>query len=273
MSPRASEPRVRWRAARRAFLGARDLLLGRWGRWVDPARPRVPAPPPGWHRIGECTTAIRQRPELGEENAHRVHNMRLAAAMIHGVEVRPGELLALSRLVGEPSAERGFRAGPMLYRGALASAAGGGLCQVSTTLFGAALRADLGILEKHGHSFDLWGERRLAPLGADAVYVHLRRDLVLRCPGPAPVVVHMEVDEGGTALTCAVWSPEPLGYETRVTHEVLERLASPLPSGREGWVVRTTRERLAGGRSTVDYRRVDRYAPEGSQRRHRPRDA
>lgn len=272
MSLRAREPRVRWRAARRALLWARDLLLGRRGRWVDPARPPVPTPPPGWHCIGEWSTAIRQRPELGEENAHRVHNMRLAAGMIHGVELRPGELLALSRVVGDPSAERGFRSGPMLFRGALSSATGGGLCQVSTTLFGAALRADLEILEKHGHSFDLWGERRLAPLGADAVYVYLRKDLVLRCPGPAPVVVHMEVDAGGSALACRVWSPTPLPYEVRVSHEVQARLASRRPGGRDGWVVRTTRARVAAGVLTVDYRRLDRYAPEGTQRRHRPRD-
>jgi vancomycin resistance protein VanW len=272
MNPRAKVPRVRWRQARRTFLWVRDLLLGRRAHLVDGGRPRVPEPPPGWHCIGACTTVIRNRPELGEENAHRVHNMRLATAMIHGVQPRAREILSLSRLVGEPSGERGFRAGPVVFRGGLASASGGGLCQIATTLYGAALQADLEILEKHGHSSDLWGERRLAPLGADAVYVHLRKDLVLRNRGPSPVVLHLEVDEGATAVTCRVWSPAPLAYEVRVAHEVRERIPSSLPSGRPGWLVCTTRSLLAGGRSTVNYRRLDRYAPEGTQRRHRPRD-
>jgi vancomycin resistance protein VanW len=239
---------------------------------VDLGRPRFPAPPPGWHCIGACTTPIRQRPELGDENANRVHNMRLAASLIHGVELRAGEILALSRLVGEPSAARGFRAGPVLFRGGLASAPGGGLCQISTTVFGAALAADLEILERHGHSTDLWGERRLAPLGADAVYVHLRRDLVVRCRGPAPVVVDLAVDEAGAAVGCRLWSPEPLPYETRVVHEVLERIPSAAPGGRPGWRVLTTRRRNPGGPGTLSYRRHDRYAPEGTKRRHRPRD-
>ncbi len=262
MTPRAEAPRVRWRLARRAFTWVRDLLLGRW-RKVGPERPRVTAPPPGWHCVGACTTPIRSRPELGDENAHRVQNMRLAAAMIHGVRLGSGELLSLSRLVGEPSEARGFRSGPVLFRGGLASASGGGLCQIATTVYDAALLADLEILEKHGHSADLWGEQRLAPLGADAVYVHLRKDLAVRNRGPSPVVVHLEVDEGGTAVTCRVWAPAPLPYEVRVTHEVRERIPSRLPAGRPGWLVSTTRSRVTDGRSTVSYRRQDRYAPEG----------
>ena len=52
----------------------------------------------------------------------------------------------------------------MIIRGRLGFTYGGGLCHVSTTLFNAALFADLGILRKYNHSMDIWGEERFVDL-------------------------------------------------------------------------------------------------------------
>lgn len=57
------------------------------------------------------------------------------------------------------------RTGPMIMGDSLGFTVGGGLCQITTTLFNAALLANLQILEKHNHNMDIWGNNRFIELG------------------------------------------------------------------------------------------------------------
>ncbi|MFB9994517.1 VanW family protein [Deinococcus oregonensis] len=85
----------------------------------------------------------------------RVHNVRTGASRVHGVWVAPGAEFNFNAAVGSVSASTGFRQGYVVTGNTLSVEDGGGLCQVSTTVFRAAFRAGLPITERHAHSYQV----------------------------------------------------------------------------------------------------------------------
>jgi len=108
--------------------------------------------------------------------AGKVENLRRAARAFHGVEVPPGEVFSFWRQLGRITKTRGFTTGRELREGCLVPAIGGGLCQLSGSLYQAALDAGLEIIERHAHSRTVPGS--LAEQNLDATvfwnYVDLR---------------------------------------------------------------------------------------------------
>jgi vancomycin resistance protein VanW len=151
---------------------------------------------------------IKIRPELGDQNIHRIHNMKLCCDMIDGTVLQPGTIFSLEHSIGEATAERGFKTGPVIIRGALGVGFGGGVCQVSTVLFNTALLANLKIIEKHCHSRDIWGEARMIDLGRDAVYVFLRKNLIFQNCNNFNLVLKLELNTDRTSLTGSILIPD-----------------------------------------------------------------
>ena len=73
----------------------------------------------------------------------RLHNVRLVADLIDGALVAPGARFSFNQTTGERNAAKGFEEAPVIINGELESGIGGGVCQVSTTLFNAAFEAGL----------------------------------------------------------------------------------------------------------------------------------
>lgn len=98
-------------------------------------------------------------------SAGRQANLRTAAKYINGTILKPGEVFSFDAVVGPRTSARGFRQAPV-FTGAKGSAMGigGGVCQVATTIFNAALKANLGIVERHQHSQKV----SYVPYGRDA---------------------------------------------------------------------------------------------------------
>lgn len=82
----------------------------------------------------------------------RTHNLRLAATAIDGVITRPGAEFAYNATVGPRVVERGFREAVIFVRGRMEPGVGGGICQVSSTLYNVVLIAGLNVVERHTHS-------------------------------------------------------------------------------------------------------------------------
>lgn len=82
----------------------------------------------------------------------RLNNIKLAMSIINGTCVRPGETFSFNETVGQRTVERGFRKATAYSGGDVTEQVGGGICQVSTTLFNAAVKADMEIVERHNHS-------------------------------------------------------------------------------------------------------------------------
>ena len=86
------------------------------------------------------------------KNEARSHNIRLAAALIDGAVVENGEVFSFNAVVGQRTAERGFERANIIENGEFVEGIGGGVCQVSTTLYNAALLAGCRVVEYHPHS-------------------------------------------------------------------------------------------------------------------------
>lgn len=83
--------------------------------------------------LSSCTTYF------SEENFGRAHNIRLAAERISGIVLSPRESFSFNAAVGERTEENGFAEAPVIEHGEYVLGTGGGVCQVSSTLFHAAL--------------------------------------------------------------------------------------------------------------------------------------
>ena len=82
----------------------------------------------------------------------RKNNIKIALSCFDGFELKPGEILSFNNVVGERSEEKGYKQAKVILNGQYVESFGGGVCQVSTTLYNAALLAGLEIVEVHSHS-------------------------------------------------------------------------------------------------------------------------
>jgi vancomycin resistance protein YoaR len=115
----------------------------------------------------------------------RSHNVRLAAKALNGAIIRPGEMFSLNKRLGPRQPEFGYREGSAFVDGEVVPETGGGVCQVATTLYNAALRANLDVLERRHHSMPV---KYVAP-GLDATIYYGLIDLRLRNSVQHPIMV------------------------------------------------------------------------------------
>jgi vancomycin resistance protein YoaR len=86
-------------------------------------------------------------------SAERVQNITAAAARFHGLLVAPGETFSMAKGLGDISLDNGFAEALIIYGGRTIKGVGGGVCQVSTTLFRTAFFAGYPIVERHPHAY------------------------------------------------------------------------------------------------------------------------
>ncbi len=97
-------------------------------------------------------------------NANRSTNIALASSKINGMVLMPGEVFSFNNTVGKRTPQAGFKVAGVYVAGQVTSDYGGGICQVSSTLYNAVLRANLEIVERTNHQFDVG----YVPIGTDA---------------------------------------------------------------------------------------------------------
>lgn len=143
-------------------------------------------PEPIAHEIAGSSTPLRGR------GSNQRHNAALAARSLDGCVVLPGEVFSFNRRVQVWSAQRGYRKAPISYEGVLVPAVGGGVCQVSSTLYNAVLTAGLPIVERHRHA--------VAPLyvppGRDAAVAQGTLDFRFKNALSAPLRIRTAVSDG-----------------------------------------------------------------------------
>ncbi|SDP00575.1 Vancomycin resistance protein YoaR, contains peptidoglycan-binding and VanW domains [Paenibacillus sp. yr247] len=111
-------------------------------------------------KISEFTTSF---PTSGEG---RIHNIRSTAASIQDLLMAPGEIFDYSKIIEQTEAQFGYKEAPVILNGKLVPGIGGGICQVSTTLYNAVLRSGLDIVERRNHSLPV----SYVTLGQDATF-------------------------------------------------------------------------------------------------------
>ena len=118
-------------------------------------------------------------------------NIALAASKINGVVIKPGEVFSFNSVVGDGSAANGFLTGRVLYQDAVAYEPGGGICQVSSTLFNAMLLSGFTIIERHRHSNPV----RYTPLGLDATIRYGKKDLRMKNTASNNIYIYASMND------------------------------------------------------------------------------
>ncbi len=126
------------------------------------------------------------------EHHDRTHNLKVGSTAIDGLVLAPGEVFSFNGTVGDRSAENGYRYGTGISGGQLVDVLGGGICQVSSTLFGAGFFGGLEVVSARPHS----RPSSYVDMGLDSTVVWPSVDLKLRNPYDFPVVLHMTVSSG-----------------------------------------------------------------------------
>ncbi|GLZ14420.1 hypothetical protein Acsp04_46550 [Actinomadura sp. NBRC 104425] len=196
------------RAGDRASAAENATAFGRVGaagRAPGPAPVRAPAPPPpaAPGMISSYTTRFTP----GEP---RVRNIQLAARALDGTVVRPGRTFSFNRVIGPRTRARGYVPAPSI-RGSrmVADDVGGGICQVSSTLFNAVFEAGLRILRTRSHS--LWMPEY--PIGREAAVSYPDLDFTWTNDTRHPVTIRASYT--GDSLTVSLWGVRR--YDVRST--------------------------------------------------------
>lgn len=117
--------------------------------------------------IGKFTTNYKS------SESNRKHNIKIGADLISNKLVKPGQEISFNDKVGEISANTGFKNAGVIINGEFDRGVGGGICQVSTTLYNALLKADISIKERNNHTRPI----SYVPKGTDAAVVRGYKDL------------------------------------------------------------------------------------------------
>ncbi|MBR7060150.1 MAG: VanW family protein, partial [Eubacterium sp.] len=133
-------------------------------------------------------------------NPPRTVNLKLACKAINGKIVYPGEVFSFNQTVGRRTEAKGYKeayvfTGPTTHQ----MGVGGGVCQVASTMFNAALRANFGIVERHQHSQRV----TYCPLGRDAAIYWGSEDFKFRNTTNYPIKIKMRCGDG--SLTCSYY--------------------------------------------------------------------
>lgn len=98
------------------------------------------------------------------KNTNRSTNIRLATQKINGVVLMPGETFSYNQVVGKRTTANGFKVAAVYSNGEVSEGVGGGICQVSSTLYNAVLLSNLEVTERRNHTF----HTGYVPAGQDA---------------------------------------------------------------------------------------------------------
>lgn len=106
----------------------------------------------------------------------RTYNISVAARAFNELLVLPGHVVSFNKVVGPRSSEAGYKNAPVIINNELVDGLGGGVCQVSTTLYNCILLANLEVVERTNHSLPV----SYVPIGRDATVVYDAIDLKFR---------------------------------------------------------------------------------------------
>ena len=157
--------------------------------------------------------------------AERINNIRLAAAKLDGVILLPGEAFSYNDTVGQRSYEAGFRVAKAYSDGQEVDELGGGICQVSSTLYGAALYARMKILTRQNHYFKVG----YLDYGLDATVSWRQPDFRFRNDRELPVKLAAYLNEDDATLVVEIWGTDFDGITVRLRHTEEDVFDEELP--------------------------------------------
>ena len=162
--------------------------------------------------------------------AGRIHNVALAASRLNGVLIPPGALFSFNDTVGDISAATGYQSAYIIKDGKTVLGDGGGVCQVSTTLFRAALNAGLPIVERSAHSYRVhYYEDDGSKAGLDATVFSPSEDLKFINDTPAYILIQTKIDLANVNLAFEFYGATD-GRKAEILNHVVGGISAPPPA-------------------------------------------
>ena len=144
-------------------------------------------------------------------NRNRSTNLELAAKKINGTVLLPGEEFSYNKVVGKRTIENGYKEAAVYANGGVENGLGGGICQISTTLYNAVLLANLEITERKNHTYITSYE----VAGRDATVVYGVKDFRFKNSREYPIKIVASV-KNGVAMMKIMGIKEEVEYEVKI---------------------------------------------------------
>lgn len=153
-------------------------------------------------------------------NVNRSKNIRLAVKELELILLSPGEIFSFNEIVGPRTKERGYDEADIIQNYSVVPGIGGGICQVSTTLYNAVLLADLEVIERYPHSMII----NYVQPGLDATVVYGSRDFRFKNNTEGHLLINTIVEQG--KVICKIFG-KPEKKKKVVLKTFLEREIKP----------------------------------------------
>lgn len=158
---------------------------------VEPEKP-TPKQEPAKKQTDENKVLASFNTEILDSDPSRVNNIRLASKKINGVILKPGEIFSFNDIVGKRESKTGYKSAKILVNGESSEDVGGGICQLSSTIYNTALKLGMEITERHAHSGDVC----YVPKGKDAAVSYGYKDLKFKNTKDYPIKFIVSVRNG-----------------------------------------------------------------------------
>lgn len=159
--------------------------------------------------LDQQTVLVSSFSTVSTNNSNANSNMATALAAINGTTVNPGEVFSFNKATGDSSnPNNGYLPAGAIINGELEDLYGGGICQVSTTLYGAAMRADMEILTRSPHEWP----SSYVPIGQDAMVSYGSSDFRFKNTSDYPIFIKSYMS--GTTLTVELYGYHPTSWDS-----------------------------------------------------------
>lgn len=160
--------------------------------------------------------------DLRASSAGRIHNIEAAARSMDGLVLPPEGIFDYASIVEAAESAYGFREAPVILSGRLVPGIGGGICQVSSTLYNAAIRAGLGIVERRNHSLPV----SYVLIGQDATFAKGYINFRFKNTTDHHLLISASIQNGQLIIKLFGNTPKDTNYEIKsITTDVL-----PIPN-------------------------------------------
>lgn len=152
----------------------------------------------------------------------RTTNIILAAEKLRNYIIPPGEVFSFNEVVGERTSKEGYKEAPIFLQNEITLGTGGGVCQLSTTLYNLALLANLEIVERSNHSLPV----SYVPLGRDATVNYGIIDLKFKNTSGCYLLLYTEVE--GDTITMKFFGSKKSDKKIEIVPEILKEFPPPV---------------------------------------------
>ena len=165
------------------------------------------------NRLATYTTSY------NEGEVSRSANVKLATRKVNGTVLNPGEIFSFNKVVGQRSYENGFKDAKIFLSDKVVDGTGGGICQVSSTIYPAVLYSDLKIVERRNHNFVV----SYAKSGIDATVVYGAIDFKFQNNMQNPIRIKASAVNGN--MTVEIWGTKENNHTVELTTQQLSSTA------------------------------------------------